>query len=331
MPLDRYGVLAARALATRREDATDTPHYQLHLADATGEHWRVAVNVESQEPPSELLYLVDDEFRHPVTAMLAAMPSGWHGLAPSPGGPNLDFVRGNLFERAQMRVLPPAVEGPDNDLADLLEHWCGRAVDDPAATVYVFGQRFGPEPGVVDAVFGFEPANGVHDIHMNQGSSGRFQRDNGVRQDGALILHLAADERWVAIFLAFQSQAFHTDDRTGDPLDGPPAGPEPIRIVAAMVNPPGPAPEAESVLLLNASPAPVDLAGWRIADRAAHTVAVPGGPLAPGDIRRVALAAPVALGNGGGTITLLDAGGLKIAGVAYTAADAAREGWTVTF
>ena len=335
MPLAGYGVLAGRALDTRREDGTDTPHYQLHLVDDGGEHWRIAVNVESQQAPSELLYLVVDDFRHPVTALLGATGSGWHELPPPGiGAANLDYIRSNLFDRAQMRLLPPALEGPDNDLADLLDHWCRRAVGDPAATVFAFGQRFGPEPGVVDKVFGFEPANGVHDIHMNQGSTGRFRRDNGVRQDGALVLRFPADDRWVAIFLAFQSQAFHTDDTTGDPLgpDGaPPADAAAVRIVAAMVNPAGPAPEAESVLLLNTSPAPVDLTGWRIADRGQRTCPVPGGPLAPGETRRVPATERVAFGNGGGTITLLDAAGLKAGGVAYTAADAEREGWTVTF
>ncbi len=334
MPLDQYGVLVARALDSAREDGTDTPHYQLHLVDEPGEHWRIAVNVESQQAPSELLYLVDDDFRHPVTAQLGALTPGWHPLPPSPDGPHLDFIRGNLLERADMRLLPPAVEGPDNDLADLLDHWCRRAIADPAATVFAYGQRFGPEHGVEDKVFGFVPANGVHDIHMNQGNSGRFRRDNGVRQDGALILRFPAEDRWVAIFLAFQSQAFHTDDITGDALgaDGAPApDAAAVRIVAALVNAAGPAPEAESVLLINASPIAVDLTGWKIADRAKQTCDVPAGPLAPGDTRRVAIVAPVALGNGGGTITLLDGGGLKVSGVAYTAADAEREGWTVTF
>ena len=31
----------------------------------------------------------------------------------------MDYVRGNLFDPAQMRPLP--VEGPDNDLADVLD------------------------------------------------------------------------------------------------------------------------------------------------------------------------------------------------------------------
>ena len=75
----------------------------------------------------------------------------------------------------------------------------------------------------------------------------------------------------MAVFLAFQSQAWHTDDQTGHathPRAGRAGGPDhTVRIVAALVNPVGPAPEAETVTLLNASPEAIDLAGWSILDR----------------------------------------------------------------
>ena len=45
----------------------------------------------------------------------------------------------------------------------------------------------------------------------------------------------------------------------------------------------------------------------------------------------VALPTEVQLGNKGGAVTLLDPGGLKVDGVAYTAADVANEGWTLVF
>jgi uncharacterized protein YukJ len=336
MPLKSYGVLVARAVERRREGGHDSPHYQLRLADGLGGTYRAAVNVLSQESPSELLYLVDDDFKHPITAALAGLTGGWHDL-PARGG--LDLIRGNLLDRAAVRSLPPDVAGPDNDLADVLDHFVERAVSEPDALVYAFGERWGPETAR-DKVFGFKPGNGVHDIHMNQGNSAAFRSDDGAWQDGGLLLHFPGEARWVAIFLAFQSQAWHTDDATGHAIAAPAPAPTPtpvlngdgvVRIVAAMVNPNGGAPERESVLLLNASPQAVDLTGWRLADRLSNVCSLPSVRLDAGAALTVVLRDPMQLSNKGGSITLLDKAGLKVAGVAYTAEQAQREGWTVTF
>lgn len=335
MPLKTYGVLIARAVDIRREGATDTPHYQIHLTDDRGTHFRTSVNVKSQEQPSELLYLVNEDFRHPVVDRLTSLGSGWNSLPPGPGGPNLDFVRGNLFDPSKMRILPPDVEGPDNDLADLLDHYVRRAVEDPDARLYVFGERWGPEPQLKDKIFGFLPGDGVHDIHMNQGNSPKFRQDDGVWQDGGLLVHFPDPSRWVAVFLAFQSQKWKTDDATGHalPVDGgrPEPGSRPVRIVAALVNPRGPAPQPGNVTLINASPDPVDLTGWRVVDRLGHGGTVPPGRLAAGACLLVPLSGGAQLGSQGGEITLLDANGLKVHGVSYTAEQARREGWSVVF
>ncbi|HET7488482.1 MAG TPA: DUF2278 family protein [Acidimicrobiales bacterium] len=331
MPLKSYGVLIARVVDRRREGDGQSPHFQVHVADDAGTGYRIAVNVKSQEQPSELLYLVDDDFRHPVTAMVEGLGGGWTVLASAPGTAALDFVRGNLFDRSQMRTLPADAAGPDDDLADLLEHYVQRAVADPAARAFAFGERWGPEEGIPDKIFGFTPGNGVHDIHMNQGNHARFWEDDGVRQDGALLLHFPAQSRWVAIFLAFQSQAWHTDDTTGHSLDVVDTGLAPVRIVAALVNPTGPSPEAEAITLVNASPDPVDLTGWRIADGAGHSCAVPTRTVAAGACAAVPLTPEVQLGNHGGVISLLDAHGIKVHGVSYTSAQSEREGWTVVF
>lgn len=336
MPLADYGVLAGQAVARRREGGTDSPHYQIHLTDRTGTSYRAAVNVLSQQAPSELLYVAFDDFRHPVTQLLPPPRSGWTALRSQPGTGSLDFVRGNLFPPESMRPLPPDVAGLDNDLADLLDHYVERAISDPTIAVYVLGQRWGPEPARPDKIFGFAPGNGVHDVHMNQGSTGRFKADNGVWQDGGLLMHLPAESRWTAVFLAFQSQAWHTDPTTGHPIETAPPLPEPtattpLRIVAALVNPVGPAPEAEAVTLLNASPHPISLSGWHLADSQSHTLSLPDQSLEPGATLRVFGGDGFHLGNHGGVISLLDPAGLKTHGVAYTSEDARREGWTVTF
>jgi uncharacterized protein YukJ len=342
VPLNGYGVLRGKAIERRREGSADTPHFQIRVVDGDGVDFRIAVNVKSQSAPSDLLYLLEDDFRHPITTGLEALAPGWNSLPPSaPGDVNLDYVRGNLFDPALMRALPPDAAGPDNDLADVLDAHITRAIGDPSADLYAFGQRWGPENGISDKVFGFEPGNGVHDIHMNQGNDPSFAGDDGVWQDGGLVVHFPAALRWVGIFLAFQSQAWHTDDATGHAIEGPPtpppAPPQPagepaaIRILAAMVNPVGPAPEHESVLLANASPSAVDLTGWRIADRLKRACPVPAVSLGPGELLQVPVTDPAQLSNQGGLITLLDPAGLKVAGVAYTGEQARQEGWTLTF
>ena len=335
MPLARYGVLAGRVVARRAEGGTDTPHFQIHVRGGEVD-FRVAVNVLSKQHPSELLYLADEAFGHPVVQELAGLADGFTLLPSQPGGLALDFIRANLFDRLAMRLVPATAPGPDNDLADKLDHFVERAAADPAARIYAFGQRWGPEATTRDKVFGFRPGNGVHDIHMNQGNSQQFRSDDGVWQDGGLLLRFPAQDQWVAIFLAFQSQAWHTDDQTGHaiptPEPGEPGAPDhTVRIVAALVNPIGPAPEAETVTLLNASPQSVDLAGWSILDRDKRRLVLGAGRLAAGDTIRVPLQAPVALGNRGGLISLLDPDGLKVDGVAYTKAQAEREGWSLVF
>jgi uncharacterized protein YukJ len=327
MPLKRYGVLRGSVIDHRLASGANA-HFQLHVVDDAA-HYRIAVNVESKVQPSELEYLIDSDFRHEIVDAVAALPLGWNALDQhKPGGAALDFIRGNLFDRTDMRPLPFDVSGPDNDLNEKLAHYVRRAIADEQATVYAFGQRWGPEPGKTDKIFGFAPGDGVHDVHMNQGNVGEFVRDDGVYQDGALLLHFPAQRQWVAIFLKFQSQTWHTDDTTGHQItDGEPDGA--IRIVAALVHA-AESPGTESVTLLNTTAHAIDLAGWKLADRDKHSMALTG-TIAAGDTQRVRLTPPVVLPDRGGLITLLDAAGLKVDGVAYTVEQAAEPGRTIAF
>ncbi|GAA0948802.1 hypothetical protein GCM10009554_46820 [Kribbella koreensis] len=335
MALKRYGVLVGTVIGRRAEGGVDSPHFQVHVRGG-GTEYRVAVNVLSQQSPSELLYLAVEDFKHPVLDVLRTVPDGFSDVDSVSGGAALDYIRGNLFDRAQMRPMPATAPGPDNDLADRLEFFTARALADPDARIYAIGERWGPESGVPDKIFGFSPGNGVHDIHMNQGNSGSFTKDDGVWQDGGLLFRFA--DQWVAIFLAFQSQTWHTDDTTGHALPGEP-GPIPgptdphrtLRIIAALVNPIGPAPEPETVTLLNPGAALIDLHDWALVDRLGQRMSLPAMELPAGDALRIALRAPVQLGNRGGTLTLLDPNGLKVDGISYTKEQVAEEGFSLVF
>jgi uncharacterized protein YukJ len=349
MSLHHYGVLKGRPI-DRQLGSGQNPHYQLHVVDDTTDY-RIAVNVASQLAPSELEYLVDSHFSHAFLAGLAELPSGWHPLSSKPGGPALDFIRTNLFDPRRMAALPFNVPGPDNDLNEKIDHYVQRALADEAATLYVFGERWGPE-NAKDKIFGFQPGNGVHDIHMNQGNVGRFVGDDGIYQDGAMLLHFPVQDQWVGVFLKFQSQSWHTSDANGHtmPVDvsGPPEGEPPapspfepggrptpempdgaIRVVAALVNAVQ-SPEIEFVTLLNTTNQAIDLSGWQLADRDKNKMKL-GGVLPAGETTRVRLVLPVVLPNKGGLITVLNPQGLRVDGVSYTKAQAQLPGFSIKF
>ena len=47
---------------------------------------------------------------------------------------------------------------------------------------------------------------------MNQGNVEKWKGDNGIWQDGGILIHFEKEEEWIGIFLAFQSQSWCTDD-----------------------------------------------------------------------------------------------------------------------
>lgn len=331
MPIARYGVLVGRAIQ-RRLGTGDSPHYQILMIDDDTDY-RIAVNVRSSQSPSEVEFIVDEHFEHHILTELATMPSGFKELPPKPGGVALDYIRANLFDRTKMVPLPIDAGGADNDLNEKIDHYVQRAMGDESAMLYAFGARWGPETAK-DKIFGFKPGNGVHDIHMNQGNSSQFKKDDGVWQDGGLLFHFPTHNQWVGMFLKFQSQAWHTDDKSGHTtaetdvkIVGEPNGL--VRVVAALANSIQ-SPEVETVTLLNASPQAVNLAGWTLADKNKNKFAL-SGTIAAGAAVLVTIAPPMQLSNKGGIITVLNEQGLKVDGVSYTQQQANEPGWTIVF
>lgn len=357
MSIDNYGVLKGRIVECRQERDDFMPHYQV-LIRADGMSYRASINVQSADRRRpDLLFCVDDDVRHPLVQRLALLDDGFHPGVPGEDGLAVDYVRGGLVKAGGMRSIPHDVPGADNDLNEKLDALVRHAIDDPDVGICVFGGRWGPE-GERDPVFRFHPGNGIHDVHMNQGTprSERHARDNGTWQDGAVFLHLRHEGRWVGVYLAFQAQQWHTDDRTGHPAaDVPPQRPhhgrhsahpaprrtpppapqrvrvgEGVRIAAAEINPAGDDRGLETVTLHNTTSAPVAVDGWALdnGENARHRLA---GLIAPDARMTVPLPVDVALSNRGGTILLLDAAGKPVDGVTYTRDHARDEGRTIRF
>jgi uncharacterized protein YukJ len=214
---EAYGVLRGRPLAISCESDERSPH--CHILVAAGVvNWRVAVNVRTRRRPgtaSALLFRIVEDFRHPRLELLDRGP-GFTPLPPDPGSGALDYVRADLFGPARLAPITP---GQDALVAELTQHF-ERAADAPDGEVFAFGTAWRPRRGAADPVFGFSPARGMHNVHMNQGSpSAPYRNDNGVWRDGALLFRSAHPQRWTAIFLAFDSQSWRTDDETGHPIE----------------------------------------------------------------------------------------------------------------
>jgi uncharacterized protein YukJ len=350
MPIQGYSLLKGK-VADVIAGSGKSPHYQILVIDDTNKY-RIAVNVQSSDK-SEVYFVLEPNFAHPICDALLEMPRGLTGVPSKPGGVALDFIRGNLFHPADMVQLPISAAGPDNDLDEKIGQYAQRALADEDSEVYALGQAWGPEPKKQDQYFHFLPGRGIHDIHMNQGNPpGSYDKDNGPWQDGGLLFHFPGQNQWVAMFMKFATQGWHTDDTTGNVLPGQGSGPpsdgdqtktgvidkdhdptvdQPdgqVKIVAALVNDTH-SPERETVTLLNTTHEAVDLAGWQLKDKQKAATKLHG-TIDPGESLRIAVKAPMTLSNKGGIISLINANGLKVDGVSYTKSQA-KPGRTVVF
>jgi uncharacterized protein YukJ len=222
----RYGALRGRPDRYQREDDAKTPHLQIRVLDASGQPWRIAVNVESSDRSDVVFWVVDPLVGHPILAGLDALAAGFSEQPPD-SRHALDFTKAPLFEMGLGRVLPPSGQASSDDLQDLLSSYLDRCKD-AGGEIVAFGAKFTSNEHLpVDAQFGnTDGLHGIHDIHMNQGNRGQFVADNAAFHDGGLLLRFP--DRCVGVFLAFQTQCVPTDAH-GAPVAG-------ARPLSALIN-----------------------------------------------------------------------------------------------
>lgn len=340
-----YGVLRADLDRWVREDGQSTPHLQIRVLDKTGQPWRVAVNVQSDTGSEVVYWLVDPLLGRPVLAGLSALPTGF-STATRSAASALDYVRAPLFDWSAGIALPASGSASADDLQDLLALHLQQCKD-AGGEVFAFGDKFDRDlHKPIDAQFGnTDGLHGIHNIHLNQGNTGRHAGDNGALQDGGLLL--AHPDRHVGLFLAFQTQRVPTTD-TGaptpqsrsiaelihgrrPPAPAPAAG-GPVYLERALFNPSGDDAGQEVVVIGNLANAAVKLDGWQLVDQNHRVTIVDGLTLDPGGSALIALdGTGVQLSNAGGHLVLLDPGGHQIDAAVFTATDATIEDHFVRF
>ena len=222
MPITNYSVLAGDPISGKVVTGSST-HYQITM-NAPGGPFTVAVNIQSVDG-SEVLYAIEENFTPPDEAGLLALPMGMTSLQSAPGGLALDFVRSQvngkpMIMREQMTLLPQVRSKGLSEEERMLSRARASALQN--AVVTLLNMTIADKNGVIYA-FGSAYADGgkvdgIHDIHMNQGNPVKNHGgDNGIWQDGALMIHLPSQGTWTAVFIAFQTESWDTDP-SGNPV-----------------------------------------------------------------------------------------------------------------
>ncbi|KAL5003051.1 hypothetical protein BDV10DRAFT_201043 [Aspergillus recurvatus] len=322
MPLDNYGVWKAHPVRYHVERrGTRTPRLILYYRDNGGGEFQCAINIKSGDrQESRLVYWVDEELENDrrLIEKLARLRTGYYSLdnvePDSRDDIRLDYIRRSLFDTSTGRVLPHDIPGPNNDIIDVLEPRIKTAIGQ-GATVHIFGERY-------------DSQDGMRNVHMNQGNITMFSGDDGVFQDGALVLYFPESHTWHGIFLAFASQAVHTGDGSGHAISPvtwknvllEDTVESSVAIRGAVLSAPAGNQRQlpQAVTLANLTNHRVSLSGWRIRNSAgAEQLLSRDAALRPMAVEDFDIPDCPLSRDGGGTIKLLDGDGLKVAGVRY--------------
>ncbi len=184
-------------------------HSKLRVASADGTttDWDSAVNVGTNDADDLLRYKLVYDYHNPILDKLKAVASGFSDLTGQTALPALDFLRSTVLAETGPWRNSDVMDGSDQPepVASLMKLLAKARAS--AADVYVFGRTY------------TDGSPGIHDVHMNQGSSGSFLNNgrddhndhNDIWQDGGVVVDFGQPE-CVAYFTAFTQQTVPTDD-----------------------------------------------------------------------------------------------------------------------
>jgi uncharacterized protein YukJ len=216
-----YGFVKCKVISEPKlqsRPAKNEVQYHLHVSlQVPGENgdetWDTAINVGTNDADDLLRYRLVYDFQHAVLAQLKGASGGFADLTGTSALPALDFLRSDILANTGPWRNSDVMDGTDlpepvASLKRLLSKAHAQNAD-----VYIFGRTY-TSGGL-----------GIHDVHMNQGSSGSFVNNgadnhndhNDVWQDGAVLVDLNQPQ-WAGYFTAFTQQNVPTND-LGNPLN----------------------------------------------------------------------------------------------------------------
>ena len=172
-------------------------HYHIVAMDDTGKRYDLAVNIGSiyekmQEIVSSNLKVYYDENYSYHRNIIKKMLQQKIGITECHRSLCLDYVKMKLFPHEKM-VQMKGFDIKSVYLTGIIEKNVIQAMNNEDYEVIAFGRLYINEKG-------------LHDIHMNQGSTDKFKKNDAPYSDGGLFFRNKRNNKITAIFIAFITQ-----------------------------------------------------------------------------------------------------------------------------
>lgn len=308
-------------------------HSYAYLHLVAGTHHVVAkINLRSNIPPHTLMFC-SDSVSTEFSAVLSPQTNDIHRIDSDNQELALDYLRDYLMDRHDSIRIPYSADVESNPVFQALNSF-----GDQETTQTTYRKRFYLWGRLDTANRNGTAASPflLHDIHMNQGSRGLHEAGNRVGHDGAVVVE-EKPGRFKAIYLAFSSQVWDTDDRVGNPVGYPLPDhvvetDAVVRIVAARLSVHKDDEVDGEITLINRSDKEIELDQWQLLNHEGVGEPLRGHAIAPGECIKISLGHDNGLlRTQGGVLRLVAENDLLVHEVTYKETNPLATAWTLLF
>lgn len=217
--LRNYSCLKGIVLEDLEDHIKNTMTHHNLIVQANGLDYQVNIDTQSDSIPNVKVYYTDQFSNVLLTNLNKLGKEGLFRLDNLPYAFRLDYLRSGILKVANLKNMIPKSW---QEISALLDQYliCG-------TKVCILGEAYCNSETIQDIPYGLHlrqthnhlPPRGIHDVHMNQGTSLMRPQsaNNGIYQDGAIFVE-THDNIHKIFFFSFTTQSLITDD-TGNPLD----------------------------------------------------------------------------------------------------------------
>ena len=199
--MERYVLLRGK-VAGKWYDFDRKAHYHIVAAIKESENdikeYDISINIGSVFENSDEFYssnlqvYYDNNYTYNkkiLKEMLLQKP----GITTGRKNLNLDYLRMELFPREKMKIMK-GIDRENAFLTGIIERHVLEALNNDINEIFVFGRLY-------------DNKKGIHDVHMNQASTGRYRSSDAPYSDGGVFFYNSESKIWTAIFIAFITQS----------------------------------------------------------------------------------------------------------------------------